>query len=466
MRVMVIGSGAREHALAWKLAQSQRVTHLYAAPGNPGIAACAECVPLGATQITELADFAERTHIDLTVVGPEVPLVAGIVDEFQRRGLSIFGPTAAGATLEGSKAFAKELMVQAGIPTAQHRTFTEAHGAFAYLEQHGAPVVIKADGNAAGKGAIVAMDMVTAHQAVRDIMIDRVFGSAGDIVVVEDYLQGIEIGSTAICNGTRFLPLKLTQDHKRALDNDQGLNTGGMGAFTPLPFVDSLQEQQIHAQIIAPTLNAFETWGIHLLSSLLPFTVHGRGDPSWSPGLTAMDKGLHFSGVLYSNIMLTERGPMVLEHNTRFGDPETQALMLLLQADLLDVLAFAVGTQFITPVGAQFIAPEDTLWRPGYAVSLTLASGGYPGKYRTGLPIVGVEEAGRLEGVQIFHAGTVLQDGRLATAGGRVLSVSAYGGTLQEAVARVYDAAAHISFEGMHYRRDIASQGLRVSNKE
>ncbi len=324
------------------------------------------------------------------------------------------------------------------------------------------------------------MDMATAHQAVREIMIDRVFGSAGDIVVIEDYLQGIEIGATAICNGTQFLPLKLTQDHKRALDNDQGLNTGGMGVFTPLPFVDSLQEQQIHAQIIAPTLNALKTRGIHLLSSLLPFIVHSRGDPLWSPGhtswspgltamapgLTAMDKGLHFSGVLYSNIMLTERGPMVLEHNTRFGDPETQALVLLLKADLLDVLAFAVGTQFITPVGAQFIAPEDTLWRPGYAVSLTLASGGYPGKYRTGLPIVGVEEAGRLEGVQIFHAGTTLQDGRLATAGGRVLSVAAYGGTLQEAVARVYDAAAHISFEGMHYRRDIASQGLRVSNKE
>ena len=453
MRVMVIGSGAREHALAWKLAQSPRVTHLYAAPGNPGIAAFAECVPMGATQIAELADFAERTHIDFTVVGPEVPLVAGIADEFQRRGLSIFGPTAAGATLEGSKAFAKELMVQAGIPTAQHRTFTEAHGAFAYLEQHGVPVVIKADGNAAGKGAIVAMDMATAHQAVREIMIDRVFGSAGDIVVIEDYLQGIEIGATAICNGTRFLPLKLTQDHKRALDDDQGLNTGGMGAFTPLPFVDSLQEQQIHAQIIAPTLNALKTRGIHLLSSLLTESRCATRERSC---ITAMDKGLHFSGVLYSNIMLTERGPMVLEHNTRFGDPETQALVLLLKADLLDVLAFAEGAH----------VQEDTLWRPGYAVSLTLASGGYPGKYRTGLPIVGVEEAGRLEGVQIFHAGTAMQDGRLATAGGRVLSVAAYGGTLQEAVARVYDAAAHISFEGMHYRRDIASQGLRVSNKE
>src|SRR6266536_5425564 len=327
-------------------------------------------------------------------------------------------------------------MAEAGIPTAQHRTFTQAQAAFAYLEEHEVPVVVKADGNAAGKGAIVALDMDTARNAVHQLMIERVFGDAGDIIVIEDYLQGDEIGSTVVCKGTHYLPLALTQYHKRAVDGDRGLNTGGMGAFTPLPFVDKSTEAQIYRNIVAATLQALKA------------------------------RCVDFSGVLYSNIMLTERGPMVLEHNTRFGDPETQALVLLLKADLLDVLAFAVGTQFITPVGAQFIAPEDTLWRPGYAVSLTLASGGYPGKYRTGLPIVGVEEAGRLEGVQIFHAGTTLQDGRLATAGGRVLSVAAYGGTLQEAVARVYDAAAHISFEGMHYRRDIASQGLRVSNKE
>ena len=416
MRVLVIGSGAREHALAWKLAQSGRVTRVYAAPGNPGIAACAECIPLGASQIVELAEFAERRHIDLTVVGPEVPLVEGIADAFRQQGLSIFGPGAAGATLEGSKAFAKKLMTEAGIPTAQHRTFTLANEAFAYLEEHGAPVVVKADGNAAGKGAIVALDMATAQDAVRQMMVDRVFGAAGEVVVIEDYLQGDEIGSTAICSRTQYLPLTLTQDHKRALDNDQGLNTGGMGAFTPLPFVDKLQEKHIHEQIIAPTLNALKS------------------------------QGISFSGVLYSNIMLTERGPMVLEHNTRFGDPETQALMMLLQADL----AFA----------AKPALQPDTLWREGYAVSLTLASGGYPGKYRTGLPITGVEEASRLEGVQVFHAGTSLQDGRLVTAGGRVLSIAAHGQTLQEAVARAYDAAAHVKFEGMHYRRDIAQRGL------
>ena len=422
MRILVIGSGAREHALTWKLAQSQRVTKAYAAPGNPGMAAYAECIPLGVTQLGELADFAERTQIDLTVVGPEVPLAAGIADIFRERGLRIFGPGTAGATLEGSKAFAKELMTEANIPTAQHRTFTQANDAFAYLEQHGAPVVVKADGNAAGKGAIVALDMATARHAIHEMMIDRVFGAAGDIVVIEDYLQGDEIGSTAICSGTQYLPSTLTQDHKRALDNNQGLNTGGMGAFTPLSFVDPLQEKRIHEEIITPTLNALQA------------------------------RNIHFSGVLYSNIMLTERGPMVLEHNTRFGDPETQALMLLMQADLLDVLAFAENST----------VKLDNLWREGYAVSLTLASGGYPGKYRTGMPITGVEEASRLEGVQVFHAGTSLQDGRLVTAGGRVLSVAAHGKTLQEAVDKAYEATAYIKFEGMHYRRDIARRGLQA----
>jgi phosphoribosylamine---glycine ligase len=421
MRILVIGSGAREHALVWKLAQSPRVTSIYAAPGNPGMASHAECVPLGVSQLVELADFAEHTHIDLTVVGPEVPLVAGIADVFGQRGLRIFGPGAAGAALEGSKAFAKQLMAEAGIPTAQYRTFTTAGEAFAYLEQHGAPVVVKADGNAAGKGAIVALDMATAQEAVRQMMIERVFGDAGNIVVIEDYLQGDEIGSTAMCHGTHYLPLTLTQDHKRALDGDEGLNTGGMGVFTPLPFVDKSSEVQVYRNIVAATLQALKA------------------------------RGIAFSGVLYSNIMLTERGPMVLEHNTRFGDPETQAFVMLMGEDLLNVLEFAKTL----PVKL------DTLWRPGYAVSLTLAAGGYPGKYRTGMPITGVEEANRLAGVQVFHAGTALQDGMLVTAGGRVLSVAAHGETLREAVGRVYDAAARIHFEGMHYRRDIAHRGLR-----
>jgi phosphoribosylamine---glycine ligase len=420
MRVLVIGSGAREHALVWKLAQSQRVSRLYAAPGNPGMLPYAECVPIAATQLTQLADFAEHSHIDLTVVGPEVPLAMGIGDIFRQRGLHIFGPDANGAALEGSKAFAKELMTAAGITTAQHRTFTRYDEALTYLEQHGAPVVVKADGNAAGKGAIVAPDMATAYDALKQMMVERVFGTAGDIVVIEDYLQGDEIGSTAICSGMHYLPLTLTQDHKRVLDNDQGLNTGGMGVFTPLPFVNTAQEAQIWRNIVAATLQALKA------------------------------RNIPFSGVLYSNIMLTERGPMVLEHNTRFGDPEAQAFVMLMREDIMNVLDFA----------STLPVKRDTLWHPGYAVSLTLASGGYPGKYRSGLPITGIEEANRIAGVQVFHAGTAIRDGKLVTAGGRVLSVAAHGETLQEAVAKVYEAAACIRFEGMHYRRDIARRGL------
>lgn len=423
MRVLVIGSGAREHALVWKLAQSPRVNHIFAAPGNPGMQPYAECRSIGINQFTELADFVEHNRVDLTVIGPEVPLVEGIVNVFQRRDLPTFGPCLAGAALEGSKAFAKTLMVKAGVPTAQYRSFTNYKEAQAYLEEHGAPVVIKADGNAAGKGAIIAYDMTTARDTLKQMMVDRVFGAAGDTVVIEEYLQGIEIGSTAICRGFDFLPLLLTQDHKRALDNDEGLNTGGMGAFTPLPFVSREQEQQIRQQIIAPTLQAL------------------------------VKRGIFFSGVLYSNIMLTERGPVVLEHNIRFGDPEAQALMLLLRRDLVDVLEYAEGVQ----------VDSADLWYPGYAVSLTLASGGYPGKYSTGFPITGIEEAERLEGVQVFHAGTALKQNQLVTMGGRVLSVAARGATLEQAVRKVYEAAAMISFEGMHYRKDIAHRGLRVS---
>ncbi len=420
MRVLVIGSGAREHALVWKLAQSQRVSKLYTAPGNPGMTPYAECVPLNPTQFAQLADFVESHNIDLTVVGPEVPLVEGIGDYFRQRSLRVFGPDKAGAALEGSKAFAKELMTSAGIPTAQHRTFTNAKLAFAYLEAHGVPVVVKADGNAAGKGAIVALDMQTARDAVQQMMVERVFGEAGDVVVIEDYVQGDEIGATAICHGTHYLPLALSQDHKRIFDNDQGPNTGGMGAYAPLPFVSREQEATIWRNIMASTLQALKA------------------------------RGILFTGVLYSNIMLTERGPVVLEHNTRFGDPETQALMLLLREDLINVLDFAETL----PV------KRDTLWHPGYAMSLTLASGGYPGSYRSGIPITGIEEAEQLEGVQVFHAGTAFKDGHLVTAGGRVLSVTARGETLQDAANLAYEAAKHISFEGMQYRRDIGKRGF------
>lgn len=422
MRVMVIGSGAREHALAWKLAQSPQVTKLYAAPGNPGMAECAECVPLAMSQHDDLATFAEKNNIDLTIVGPEIPLIEGIADIFRQRGLKIFGPDAAGAALEGNKAFAKELMAAAGIPTAQHRTFLEAGPALAYLEEHGAPVVVKASGNAAGKGAIVALDMETARDAVEQMLVRHAFGAAGRIVVIEDYLQGDEVSVLAACNGIHYLPLAVTQDHKRAFDNDEGLNTGGMGAYTPVPFVDAETEKRMYREITAATLQAMQA------------------------------KGIPFTGILYTNIMLTAQGPMVVEHNARFGDPETQAMMLLMREDLLNVVQFAETL----PV------KRETLWHPGYGVSLALASAGYPGSYPTGLPIHGVEEANRLPGVHVFHAGTALKDGQLVTAGGRVLSVSARGATLREATNRAYEAAKLISFEGMFYRHDIAHRGLEV----
>jgi phosphoribosylamine---glycine ligase len=422
MRVFVIGSGARENALVWKLAYSPSVTHIYAAPGNPGMVPYVERVPLTVNQVTELADFADKQSIDLTVVGPEVPLIDGIVDVFRQRGLHIFGPTKAGATLEGSKAFTKELLTQAGIPTANYQTFGSYAKASSYLDKHGAPVVIKADGNAAGKGAIVALDMETAQTALKQMMVDHIFGVAGNIVVIEDYVVGDEIGMTAICNGTSYLPLPVSQDHKRALDNDKGLNTGGMGVYTPLPFVSQQQSTQLYDQIVGGTLQALQK------------------------------RDIDFSGVLYSNIMLTKQGPVVLEHNTRFGDPETQAFVMLLAEDIMKLLDFAHGK------------PLDpaSIWRPGYAVTITLASAGYPGAYHSGFPITGIEDANRLEGVQVFHAGTAMKSEQLVTAGGRVLSVAAYAITLQDALARAYDAINYIHFEGMHYRRDIARRGVKA----
>ena len=422
MRLLVIGSGAREHALVWKLAYSPSVTHIYAAPGNPGMVPYVERVPLTVNQTTELANLAEEKKIDLTIVGPEVPLIDGIVDIFRQRGLRIFGPTKAGATLEGSKAFTKELLTEAGIPTASYQTFHSYTKASRYLEKHGAPVVIKADGNAAGKGAIVALDIETARSALKQMMVDHLFGIAGDIVVIEDYLTGAEIGITAICNGTSYLPLPISQDHKRALDNDKGLNTGGVGVYTPLPFVSQEQGKQFYDQIIGGTLQALQK------------------------------QHIDFSGVLYSNVMLTKRGPVVLEHNTRFGDPETQAFVMLLAEDIMKLLDFADGKSSDT----------EAVWHPGYAVSITVASEGYPGEYRSGRPITGIEDANRLEGVQVFHAGTAMKDGQLVTAGGRVLSVAAHAPTLQNALDRAYEAINHISFAGMHYRRDIAHQGIKA----
>lgn len=416
MDVLLIGSGGREHALAWKLKQSSRLSNLYIAPGNGGTRELGENVPISATDFVVLADFAEEKNIALTIVGPDDPLATGIVDYFEKRGLKIWGPSQAAAQLESSKAFAKALMTEAGIPTARFSVFTEYEQALAYVHEHGAPIVVKASGLALGKGVVVAGNVQEAEDALKEMMLDRAFGDAGAEVVIEEFLVGPEISVHAVCSGDSYQMFPPAQDHKRALDGDTGRNTGGMGTISPLPWVTNQTMQEIARKVVEPTLRAMTS----------------RGTP--------------FKGLLFPGLIMTANGPRVLEFNARFGDPETQSYMRLLSSDLLDLLEGKGGAA----------------WRQGYAVNIVLASGGYPGDYQKGLPITGIGEAERVEGVVIFHAGTKYNDrGDLMTNGGRVLGVSAVGETLEEALGRAYEAADKIHFEGKQYRRDIGAKSLR-----
>ncbi|NQU09791.1 phosphoribosylamine--glycine ligase [bacterium] len=421
MRILVIGGGGREHALVWKLAQSKRVTKLYCAPGNAGIAAQAECVPLSATDVEGLAQFAEQHRIDFTVVGPEAPLCAGLVDLFQARGLAVFGPTQRAAQLEGSKVFSKRLLEQAGVPTARAEVFTSADEARTAVRTRGAPVVVKADGLAAGKGVIVAATVAEAEQAIADIMEQRVFGAAGTQLVIEDCLRGPEVSVMALVDGQTCRVLATAQDHKRALDGDRGPNTGGMGAYSPTPVVRE------------------DAWGE--INTIFARTL---------TGLQA--EGIEYRGVLYAGLMLTSSGYQVLEFNCRFGDPETQAVLPRLDGDLLDALeATAAGR----------LDSVELSWKKEHAACVVMAAPGYPARYPKGLPISGLAEAGSLPGVAVFHAGTKRDDqGRVITDGGRVLGVTALGPTLAGAVERAYEATARIHFDGAHYRRDIAARVL------
>ncbi|MDN5327258.1 MAG: phosphoribosylamine---glycine ligase [Moorella sp. (in: firmicutes)] len=419
MRILVVGGGGREHALVWKIARSPRVTEIYCAPGNAGIAGLAYCVPIAADDITGLLDFARRAAIDLTVVGPEAPLVAGIVDAFQAAGLPIFGPSRGAARLEGSKIFAKELMQEAGIPTAAHATFTEAGPALAYLEDHPGPVVVKADGLAAGKGVVVAPDAATAREAVRD-MFEGKFGPAGRRVILEERLEGEEVSILALCDGKTATPLLPSQDHKRVGEGDTGPNTGGMGAYAPVPFYTPEIAAQVEERVLRPVIR----------------TMAAAGHP--------------YRGVLYAGLMLTREGPKVLEFNCRFGDPETQPLMLLLESDLVELMLAAVNGE---------LAGTRIAWYPGAAAGVVLAAGGYPGPYAKGDPITGLEAVP--QGVEVFHAGTALVDGQVVTSGGRVVCVTARGEDLRAALDRVYDSIRAIHFQGMHYRRDIGHRALR-----
>jgi phosphoribosylamine--glycine ligase len=424
MKVLVIGSGGREHALVWKLAQSPMVSRLYCAPGNAGTAEQAENVSINADDIPSLLACARAYAIDFTVVGPELPLSLGIVDRFRQEGLAIFGPTQQAAYLETSKAFAKAIMTKYAIPTAPFRTFSDPQAAEAYIDQHDVPLVVKADGLAAGKGAVVCKTRDSAHQAIDQMMRTKVFGDAGVQVVVEEYLQGEEVSFFALSDGTALLPLPACQDHKAIFDADEGPNTGGMGAYSPVPVVDVALSKRIMEEIMRPTVRAMAA------------------------------EGRLYQGVLYAGLMLVNHRLRVIEFNARFGDPEAQVLMMRLESDVLPLLLATVdGT----------LDRQTCRWLDDAAVCVVMASRGYPDAYERGTLITGVDQAREIPGTAVFHAGTAQREGRLVTSGGRVLGVTARGPNLQHALDRAYQTVHHITWDGVHYRTDIGRKALELS---
>ena len=423
MRVLIAGGGGREHALAWRLARDPGITNLVCAPGNAGVAPVARLVSVDPADPEALLALADREAIDLTVIGPELPLDRGVVDRFRAAGRRIFGPSRAAAQLECSKVFAKGFMARHGIPTARYRVCESSAEARAVLAsgEFGLPVVLKADGLAAGKGVVVATTAEEAHAAVRAAMDDGQFGAAGARLVIEECLVGPEVSFFALCDGTRAIPIASAQDHKRIFDGDEGPNTGGMGAFSPSPLVDAAMQAQILREAVEPVLR----------------------------GMRA--EGTEYRGFLYCGLMLTCNGPRVIEYNVRFGDPEAQAVMPLIDGELLPLLAAVADGD----LGASRVALRDQV-----SVGVVLAAAGYPGPVKTGVPILGLDAAARVPDVVVFHAGTALRDGRIVTAGGRVLTVVATGADYASAIARAYEAVSLISFEGMQYRRDIGAKAL------
>lgn len=422
MQVLVIGGGGREHTLVWKLAQSKKVTKLYAAPGNPGMKDLAECVDLDIADLDGLADWAEKHAIDLTVVGPEAPLVAGIVDVFKARGLTIFGPSAKAAEIEGSKIFSKELMEKYGVPTAFFKVCDNLADARAFVEEKGAPIVIKADGLAAGKGVVVAMTRDEALAALDEMMGTHKFGSAGNRVVIEEFMEGEEASLLAFTDGKTIVPMLAAQDHKRVNDGDQGPNTGGMGAYCPAPVMtDALKEKTVK-EVLRPIVDALAK------------------------------EGRPYSGCLYAGLMIKGDSVKVVEFNARFGDPETQVVLPLLKSDLAEIMvACANGT----------LTPDLVEWSDKAAVCVVMASGGYPASYKKGIPITGLKAANAMDDVVVFHAGTREEDGKILTNGGRVLGVTAVADDIPSAQQKAYDAVDKIHFDGAHYRQDIAWRALR-----
>jgi len=421
MKILVVGGGGREHALIWKIAQSPLVDTLYCAPGNPGIAAFAMCVHIDADEIDALLDFALNEKIDLTVVGPEVPLTLGIVDRFQAAGLEVFGPSKAAARIEGSKSFSKDLMAKYAIPTAAYRTFTDRDQAVAYIRAQGAPIVVKADGLAAGKGVIVAMSEDQAITAVDDIMLDKVFGAAGSQVVIEEFMAGEEASFFVFTDGQHILPLASAQDHKRVYDNDEGPNTGGMGAYSPAPVVTDAVATEVIETIVKPTI----------------------------AGMIA--EGCPYSGILYVGLMIADGKPRVVEYNARFGDPEAQPLLMRMKSDIVPVLQACARGE---------LGQASLEWHDMAAVCVVMASGGYPGSFEKGLEISGLEAAEGIGDLMVFHAGTALKDGKIVNNGGRVLGVTGLGTTVAAAIDKAYAGVRVIGWPGVHYRNDIGKKAL------
>ena len=415
MKVLVVGGGGREHAICWKLAQSPKVTELYCAPGNAGIAQVATCVPVKATDVENMVKWAKENAMDFVMVAPDDPLALGMVDAMEAAGIPAFGPRANAAIIEASKAFSKSLMKKYHIPTAKYETFTELDKALRYIEEQGAPIVVKADGLALGKGVVVAQTVEEAQKAVREMMEDHKFGASGSTVVIEECMVGPEVTVLAFCDGEHLVPMLSSQDHKRAYDGNQGPNTGGMGAFCPSPKYTPEIAERCTKEIFLPTVEALKA------------------------------EGRPFKGVIYFGLMLTKDGPKVVEYNARFGDPETQPILSMLDTDLMDIFQACVdGT----------LDKVDIKWKSGAACCIVLASGGYPVAYEKGYPISGLEEAGKQ--AVVFHAGTARNEaGEIVTAGGRVLGVTAVGASLEEAIDKAYAACKPITWQDMHFRTDI-----------
>ncbi len=416
MKILVVGGGGREHAVVWKIAQSPAVEKIYCAPGNGGIAELAECVPIGATDIEGIVRFAKEKEIDLVMVAPDDPLVMGMVDALENEGIRAFGPRANAAALEGSKVFSKELMKKYHIPTAGYEVFTESAKAVEYLKKGTFPAVIKAEGLALGKGVIIAQDLEEAEKAVHDMIDQKVFGESGSRIVIEEFLTGPEVSVLAFTDGKTVCPMVSAQDHKRAYDNDEGLNTGGMGTFSPSRLYDEAKAKECMEKIFLPTVRAMQ------------------------------EEGRPFKGVLYFGLMMTADGVKVIEYNCRFGDPETQVVLPRLKTDLVEIME-AVIDERLDQISIE--------WEDNAAVCVVMASGGYPVKYTSGYEISGLKDVSKMEDMTVFHAGTKVQDGKIVTAGGRVLGVTAVAPDLDQAIIKAYEGVHKIQFKDAHYRKDI-----------